>query len=188
MDKIKILLADDDEDVLGIYKFRLENDGFSVDTATDGTSAIIEATRIDPDVLVLDYRMPPGEEGGLSALTQLRRQGFFKPIIMVTGSDDQRVAIQSFREGVKDNSFFDFLHKPVDLDVLVLKVKLAYLHANAANRGVRIVDEMITLYTALSDLRKNSQINPGADSGLESRVDGILRRFATVTGDSGKDA
>ena len=179
-DQVRVLIADDDKNIRDIYRFRLENEGFEVFEAIDGPQARLKATQHEPDVVLLDYHMPPGDEGGLSALTQLRRQGFNKPIIMVTGAEAQRVAIQSFREGIKDRAFFDFMQKPVDLDVLALKVKLAYLNTNAAARDVRIVDEMVTLYTSLAELRAAATFPEGTDPHLLDRIDNVLKRFATV--------
>ena len=60
--KKKILIADDEPDILEILKFNLEADGFVVETAKDGNSAIEKAKSFLPDLIILDIMMP-GKNG-----------------------------------------------------------------------------------------------------------------------------
>lgn len=65
-----VLVADDDDDILRLVRFRLERDGLRVVTASDGAEALASACRIHPDLCVLDVMMP--KLTGLEVLRALR--------------------------------------------------------------------------------------------------------------------
>lgn len=67
-----VLIADDDEDILNLVRFRLERDGLRVITARDGQQALQTAREQRPDLCVLDVMMP--KLNGLEVLAQLRRE------------------------------------------------------------------------------------------------------------------
>ena len=54
----KILLVDDDKDILEILSYNLRKEGFEVETATDGISALKKAKKFIPDLIILDVMMP----------------------------------------------------------------------------------------------------------------------------------
>ena len=67
----RVLVVDDDEGVLTAVSWALEADGFSVETATDGLSALESLDRNRPDLMVLDLSMPG--LSGIDVLTRVRR-------------------------------------------------------------------------------------------------------------------
>ena len=69
----RVLVADDDPDILTVVKVNFELDGFVVETAVDGEDALQKATSSPPHVIVLDIMMPRMD--GLTALHRLRSQG-----------------------------------------------------------------------------------------------------------------
>src|SRR5918996_5686529 len=80
----RVLVADDDPDILTVVKVNLELDGFELDTAVDGEDALQKATSHPPDVIILDIMMPRMD--GLTALHRLRSQASTAsiPIILLT--------------------------------------------------------------------------------------------------------
>lgn len=121
----KILLVDDEPDVIETVAFRLEQEGYEVLTATDGLEAL-DATRSNqPDLLILDV-MLPGENGYRVAhkLREEQQAGTYPrqlPIILLTARD-----LSSDPE--REKIFMDFsgadrvIYKPFDLDDLVAQV------------------------------------------------------------------
>ena len=58
MSKPRILLVDDEPDLVDTVKFRLEQEGYEVATAADGLEALDQARRLEPDLIILDVMMP----------------------------------------------------------------------------------------------------------------------------------
>lgn len=144
-ENLKILVADDDRVIRSALKMTLHHHGFDVVEAGDGDMAMAVAANENPDLVLLDYVMPKTD--GFMALTQLRRTGFDKPVIMLTGSDSQKLAIQCFRAGADD-----FLAKPVDPDLLPVIVRRALANDGNKRRAVAMGQEVSALRDALRDL------------------------------------
>ncbi|HAU36754.1 MAG TPA: response regulator [Phycisphaerales bacterium] len=116
----KILIVDDDPDVVDACRMFLEKEGFEVISAgnrDEGTKAIKQNK---PDLLILDVMMEQPDDG-VAMAQELRREGFKKPILMLTsiskvsgldmGKDEDVVPVD------------EFVEKPVAPAVLIEKVK-----------------------------------------------------------------
>ena len=68
--KNKILIVDDDEDILDLLKYNLQKEGYQVKTITDSTTAMNVALRFGPDLIILDLMMP--ETNGIEVCKRLR--------------------------------------------------------------------------------------------------------------------
>lgn len=92
----KVLFVDDDPVVIDIYRRKLQQAGFTVETATDGVAALGRLKSINPDVVVLDIMMP--KFSGLDVLKYLRGQPGFQtlPVIVMSnmffGSEQREAA------------------------------------------------------------------------------------------------
>lgn len=94
MDKpIRVLIADDDNELLMTYNKFVQKAGFSAILAHDGEEALSIATTFKPEIIILDVDMP--KKDGLSVLAELRQTEYGKdlPIIILTGKDvdDSRI-------------------------------------------------------------------------------------------------
>ena len=114
--KYKILIVDDDDDVLTTMKMALEPVGPAILTAADGLAAIELAEANDPDIVVLDLMLP--KRGGFQVLQRLKGSATMKgkrPLVcMVTGNEGMRH--QKFAE---QNGVDDYLRKPFAITNLV---------------------------------------------------------------------
>lgn len=171
---MKILVADDDASIRGLISMILANDGYEIIEAGDSDDAITQVFTHSPDLILLDYRMPEGDCGGLDALIHLRRGGAEQPIIMLTASSEQKVAVQCFREGATD-----FLQKPLDSEILSLKVRHAIASYRYRVNAAKAASEVFTLYNALLDLRQECDAEV-PNPHVQERIDAILRRFSSV--------
>ena len=118
--KYKILIVDDDADVLTSMKLALQDTGQNIFTATDGLSALEWAGAEDPDIVVLDLMLP--KRGGFQVLQKLKGNPSMKgkrPLVcMVTGNVGMR-----HKEFAEQHGVDDYLHKPFAMPTLVDIVK-----------------------------------------------------------------
>jgi CheY-like chemotaxis protein len=84
----KILLVDDEKDILTVMKSRIESWGYDLITASSGKEAIDALTGKNPDIIILDYLMP--EMDGLKTLEEIRKIDRKVPVIMFTAYPDKK--------------------------------------------------------------------------------------------------
>ena len=150
----KIVIADDDQNILSIASMLLGEVGHEIIEATTGEQALEATLQNDPDLLLIDYHMPPGDSSGLVAIMKLRDMGFSKPIIMMTADSSQQIAVQSLREKIDD-----FIPKPFDSRDLIVHVeRVLEDHREQGNVG--------QLLDALSKLHDRA-IKGGLDQTVE---------------------
>ena len=111
----RILLADDDVELCDMLKEYLATEGFSVDTANDGATALAKAMTGDYDLVVLDVMMP--NKNGLDVLRELRMQSLM-PVLMLTARDEDVDSIVGLELGADD-----YLGKPCNPRVLVAHIR-----------------------------------------------------------------
>ncbi len=122
MDKkkgIKVLLVDDEVDFVDTLAQRLRMRELLVDTVYDGEQALSFIKKVEPDVIVLDLKMP-----GLHGIEVFREIKSLSPqiqVIILTGHGTEKDEEEARRLGG-----FDFLRKPADIDLLVAKIREAY--------------------------------------------------------------
>src|SRR6058998_2471700 len=92
----KILIADDEPDIIEILKYNLEREGYMVLTAKDGDEALDKARHHHPDLVVLDMMMP--RKNGMEVLELLRAQTAFKEtlIMFLTAINDESTQLKGF--------------------------------------------------------------------------------------------
>ena len=115
---IRILLVDDDPDVIEIIRFNLHQEGYSISTASDGEKAIEEADREVPHLIIMDVMMPNMD--GIEACGLLRKDPRFKEtiIMFLTARGEDYSQVAAFDAGADD-----YVTKPVKPKILVSKVK-----------------------------------------------------------------
>jgi len=115
---IKILLVDDEPDILEIVGFHLKKEGYQVFKATNGNEAVVDAKVIQPHLILLDIMMP--EMDGIEACEKIRKIEGLENVLITfftaRGEDYSQVA--GFEAGADD-----YITKPVKPKVLVSKVK-----------------------------------------------------------------
>lgn len=112
-DKV-ILIVDDDEDFLQTLTIRMRTAGYKAVVAADGMQAVMMAQRHNPDLVVLDMRMPAGD--GLSVMDKLSRstKTMNIPVIVVTAYDDEATKQQVMGLGA-----VNYLRKPFEVEDLL---------------------------------------------------------------------
>ena len=115
---IKILLVDDEPDVIEIIKYNLLREGYSVKTASNGKEAIKKAEKTTPHLIIMDVMMP--EMDGIEACEYLRKNpNFNETIIMfLTARGEDYSYLAAFDAGADD-----YVTKPIKPKIIVSKVK-----------------------------------------------------------------
>ncbi|HEU4895451.1 MAG TPA: response regulator, partial [Acidimicrobiia bacterium] len=158
----RVLVADDDPDILTVVKVNLELDGFELDTAVDGEDALQKATANPPDVIILDIMMPRMD--GLTALHRLRSQAATAsiPIILLTARGLPEDRVRGLELGADD-----YITKPFDITELAARIR-AVLRRTQAARDL----------SPLTGLPGNFKITAEIEMSIRERRD-----FALVHGD-----
>ena len=115
---IKILLVDDEPDILEIVGFNLSNEGYNVISAENGKEAVKKAKKEKPHLIVLDVMMP--EMDGIEACEQIRQIPELKDVIItfLTARGEDYSQLAGFDAGADD-----YITKPIKPKILVSKVK-----------------------------------------------------------------
>lgn len=116
---LKVLVVDDEEDVIEVIQDRLEAYGFTVATAGTGLEALNKLSVEKFDGVFLDIKMP--EMGGIEALEQMRGQGLKIPVIILTASSTSDLALEAMAKGAND-----YVLKPFEWEELKGKIEKVY--------------------------------------------------------------
>jgi len=133
----KVLIADDEPDILEILKYNLLNEGYEVVTAKDGDEAVEKARRNNPDLIVLDVMMP--KKSGVEVCKLLRAQPAFKEtlIIFLTAISDEGAQIKGLETGADD-----YISKPISPKVFISRVNALFRRLNKTDIKILIIDNM----------------------------------------------
>ena len=117
----KILVADDDPDILEILRYNLTQEGYEVVTAKDGDEALDKARKQQPDLIVLDVMMP--RKTGVEVCQLLRTQSAFEKtlIIFLTAVSDDLAQIKGLETGADD-----YLTKPLSPKVFLSRIQALF--------------------------------------------------------------
>lgn len=115
---IKILLVDDEQDILEIVGYNLSQEGYKIITAQNGKEAIIKAKREQPQLIIMDVMMP--EMDGIEACENIRKIPELSDVIItfLTARSEDYSQVAGFDVGADD-----YITKPIKPKVLVSKVK-----------------------------------------------------------------
>lgn len=113
----RILLVDDDAEIIESLRLALEANGYEVLVARDGNQGLALTERETPDLVILDMMMP--KRSGFLVLERLRRtEGDSPPVIMITANEGNRHKAYAEMLGVDD-----YIRKPFPMDRLIESVK-----------------------------------------------------------------
>lgn len=133
----KVLIADDEPDILEIIQYNLQNEGYEVYTAKNGNEALDQAKRFNPDLIILDIMMPG--KNGIEVCNLLRLQPAFKDtlIIFLTALSDEGTEVKGLESGADD-----YIAKPVSPKVLVSKVNALFRRFIKEDTGILQIGDL----------------------------------------------
>lgn len=171
MAKERILVVDDERNIVELIKFNLEKDGFEVICAYDGTEALEMVRQNDPDLLILDV-MLPGGKSGLDVTRELRHETKI-PIIMVTAKGEEIDRILGLELGADD-----YVQKPFSPRELIARVKAVLRRTSSKSEEKdEIIFDNLAINLIKHEVRKN-----GAVIDLKPKEFDLLKLMATNPG------
>ena len=116
--KLNVLIVEDENSLLELLKFNFTKDGFKVDTAMDGETALEKILNKAPDLLVLDWMLP--KLSGIELCRRIRKNKEIKnlPIIMLTARGEEDDRLRGLETGADD-----YITKPFSVNELMARVK-----------------------------------------------------------------
>jgi two-component system, OmpR family, response regulator MprA len=141
--QLKVLVVDDEDNIIELIRLGLRYEGFHVEVASDGEEGITVAQRINPDLVILDVMMPGID--GLEVCRRLRDNPTTRdvPILMLTAKDEVGDRIRGLQMGADD-----YLTKPFDFYELLERIKAILRRQNrgkSAQNGSSSIDTAQTL-------------------------------------------
>ncbi len=115
---MKILIVDDERAIRNSLKEILGDEGYDVDVAEDGPSALAKVDKEKFDVIFCDIKMPGMD--GTEVLEKIVADGVDSAVVMISGHGDIDTAVECIKKGA-----FDFIQKPLDLNRILITIKNA---------------------------------------------------------------
>lgn len=135
----KVLIVDDEQDIIDLIEYNLFKAGYETATANDGATAIRIAKTMIPDLILLDVMMP--EKDGLQTLKELRTNKALDHtvIIFLTALSDEKSEIAGLQAGADD-----YIAKPIKQELLLTRIRTALRRAKTANVEEDDTDDAIS--------------------------------------------
>ena len=151
---IKILLVDDEPDILELLEYHLEKEGYKIKKAKNGEAAIEKAAKFNPDIIVLDVMMP--ELNGLEVCKRLRNNELFENtlIVFLTARNEEFTEVMALDLGADD-----FIAKP--LKPSVFRSRIRALSRRLEKSGVptqRELGDLILDHEEICVIKNNEKI------------------------------
>ena len=116
MMKKRILIVEDEENIIDILAFNLQREGYETIEAMDGATGLEKALEHDPDLILLDLMLPKMD--GFEVCRRLREQGRSTPIIMLTAREEETDKVLGLELGADD-----YITKPFSMRELSARIK-----------------------------------------------------------------
>lgn len=173
MDDVRILVVDDEKNARLTLKMLLEEDGYTVELASDGAEALQMVEQFAPSIILTDLRMPNMD--GLSLLDALKRRAYEGLVIVMTAFASIETAVKAMKAGA-----YDYLTKPLNYDAVEVVLKRAMHHLSLLN-------EVHTLRRQVDGRRKHMLGQSETMKVLNRLIEQVASSRATVliSGESG---
>jgi len=173
--KFKILIIDDEQNIRDIFSLLLEEQGYEVETAENGTSGLEKIKFFKPDLLLLDMNLP--DINGIEVLAQVKVLHPETDVIIITAFGTIKNAVEATRQGA-----YDYLEKPIDNDELLLLISRVLKVKKLQQEVDELKSKLSSQYRITSMVGRSAKMN-----SIFQMMDKIARVDGTVliTGESG---
>ena len=172
---IKILLVDDEPDILEILSYNLSAEGYTISTASNGVEAVKKAKKHQPHLIIMDVMMP--EMDGIEACEKIRTLPELKNTIItfLTARGEDYSQVAGFEAGADD-----YITKPIKPKVLVSKIKSLLRRLNDATSEVN--SEVMSIGDLTIDREAYKIISKGVEIVLPRKEFELLSLLASKPG------
>ena len=174
-ESIKILLVDDEPDILEILSYNLSAEGYSISTASNGLEAVKKAKKHQPHLIIMDVMMP--EMDGIEACEKIRTLPELKDTVItfLTARGEDYSQVAGFEAGADD-----YITKPIKPKVLVSKIKSLLRRLNDTSSKVN--SEVINIGELTIDREAYKIISKGVEIVLPRKEFELLSLLASKPG------
>ena len=174
-ESIKILLVDDEPDILEILSYNLSAEGYSISTASNGLEAVKKAKKHQPHLIIMDVMMP--EMDGIEACEKIRILPELKDTVItfLTARGEDYSQVAGFEAGADD-----YITKPIKPKVLVSKIKSLLRRLNDTSSKVN--SEVIHIGELTIDREAYKIISKGVEIVLPRKEFELLSLLASKPG------
>ena len=174
-ESIKILLVDDEPDILEILSYNLSAEGYTISTASNGLEAVKKAKKQQPHLIIMDVMMP--EMDGIEACEKIRNLPELKDTVItfLTARGEDYSQVAGFEAGADD-----YITKPIKPKVLVSKIKSLLRRLNDGSSTVN--SEVIHIGELTIDREAYKIISKGIEIVLPRKEFELLSLLASKPG------
>ncbi len=167
----KILVVDDEADILEIISYNLKSAGYDTVTAKDGIEAIQKARIFRPDLIMLDIMMP--NKNGIDTCREIRRLPEFKEtmVLFLTALNDEKSEIEGLNMGADD-----YIAKPIKPKLLVSRINALFRRLN------KVEEQQMLLGDLVIDREKFTVTYKGVEIILAKKEFELLQLLASKPG------
>jgi len=169
----KILIIEDEQDLIKGLKLNLSDEGFEVDWAVNGTEGLRKAIEEAPDLIILDIMLP--EMDGLEVCRKLRQKNIDIPVIMLTAKGSEIDKVVGLEIGGDD-----YMTKPFSIRELLARIKARLRNSE---REVKPIPELYSFGDIEIDFARFKVRRKGKEQELTSLEADILRYFVIHRGE-----
>lgn len=145
MSRPRVLIVDDDATVRFVLINTLKHQGYTINSASNGSEALKELEQNNYDLLLLDLHMSPVD--GMEVLSQVRAKDPYLSVIILTAYSSVESAVEALRLGA-----FDYLFKPATPDTIRQRVKEGLQHRQQVLRQQTLLTKIETLRQTLNEI------------------------------------
>ena len=163
----KILVIDDEENIVELLQFNLETSDYEVDYSYDGFDGFLKAKEIKPDLILLDWMLP--NISGIDVLKKIREDKDLKdtPVIMLTAKNMESDKVEGLVGGADD-----YITKPFSIKELLARISSVLRRYNI---NVNREEEVLTLKNITLDLIKHEVTKDGVKLDLTLKEFDLLK-------------
>ncbi len=167
----KILVVDDEADILEIISYNLRSAGYETVTAKDGSEAIQKAKIFRPDLIMLDIMMP--NKNGIDTCKEIRKLPEFKEtmVLFLTALNDEKSEIEGLNMGADD-----YIAKPIKPKLLVSRINALFRRLN------KVEEQQLQLGDLVIDREKFTVTYKGVEIILAKKEFELLQLLASKPG------
>lgn len=170
MEKIKVLLVEDEQTLAMIIKDTLKGQGFLIHTAADGEEGLHLFFDLRPDVLVADVMMPRMD--GFEMVRRIRQTDRRTPVLFLTARSAVNDVVEGFELGAND-----YLKKPFGMQELIVRIKALMGRACTYTPSAESEQILYEIGRYQLDTRRQLLLHEGTEQELSHREAEILRRL-----------
>jgi two-component system phosphate regulon response regulator PhoB len=152
LSKPLVLVVEDDPSLVTLLRYNLEKQGFRVDEAADGPEALTSIAENEPDLVLLDWKLPT--LSGIEVCRQIRRRSETRdlPVIMVTARTEEQDEVRGLTTGADD-----YVTKPFNMEALLARVRALLRRTSDMPTKERLSFHDVTMDLATHRVQRNGR-------------------------------